>query len=145
MLRVKNYTDVTKATTEAAFEKRVARAIKELDWVSWHISHAFEAGWPDRYLPGGTWIELKSLKYTRHVTMGQGLSPAQERKMAELSDRGDRVFYLALINHTGGGQHLVMCPWGELTKKRRKITVDDIPSLHKYPKDLKCLLQNTVL
>lgn len=97
MLSVKAKSKAQFRTSERQFESMFVEALKRKGIFSRHMSDR-NAGLPDRYLAGGTWVELKSLLCPqRGLPAGYGLSPEQKRSMAELHDAGDYVYYLALI------------------------------------------------
>lgn len=89
---------------EASFEKSFDAALAEVDIESNHMS-CREKGWPDRYLGGGRWVELKSLEHlgTRHE-----LSTAQIRIAKDLTRRGDKWWYCAKWQDS-----FILCPWKE--------------------------------
>lgn len=101
-LRVGSFEKKLRTTSEASFEETFAKAALAVGYQSWHMNMG-EAGWPDRYLRGGIWVELKSL-----VTLGldNGTSKQQKIKLDELHRAGDRTFYCAKFENT-----VIFKPW----------------------------------
>lgn len=91
-------------TTEAAVEKKLAAYLGKAGIISWHMS-CREGGWPDRYLVGGRWIEVKSLAY---LGAENGLDPGQIIKLDELSQAGEKCFYFAKVE-----DHVIFMRWGD--------------------------------
>ncbi len=107
MLSVSKFPKGRKATTEKSFERSFS---EKLGVYSRHMSDAMP-GLPDRYVPGGIWIEFKSIVFKRDVAFGAGLTVEQEREMTRLSDGGDDVFYCALLQHENGCKMIWLVNW----------------------------------
>jgi hypothetical protein len=90
-LSVANFKQKKRRSKEINFEQRFALAVTRAGLTSWHPLYK-EAGWPDRYIKGGIWCELKSLK---ELGINSGLEPEQHVKLRELGNAGDRAFYVA--------------------------------------------------
>src|SRR5258707_912783 len=90
MLGVKK-TEKKRRVSETHFEEQFAEA---LGLASWHMLNR-EAGWPDRYLGGGRWVELKVLD---RFGKDDGSFPEQRARMTALHNSGDAVFYCARCN-----------------------------------------------
>lgn len=146
MLSVKNYAKAHAPTTEKGFEKTFVSFLEKLDIYSRHMSDAVP-GLPDRYIEGGRWVELKSISFTRDVAFGAGLDIAQRNQMTDLSEAGDRVWYMALLQHTSGAKFVWLVPW----KKRkqyegRRFTLTDMRNnygdiFYQYPGELWSVIQ----
>lgn len=91
-------------TQEKSFETRFAKAALACGIPSWHMS-CKEPGWPDRYLHGGIWVELKSLKNCGIVHQ---LEPEQIIKLNELTRAGEPCFYCAKWE-----DNVILLPWVE--------------------------------
>jgi hypothetical protein len=79
-----------KRVTEKSFEDAYGKAIHACGIKNWHMSSR-EAGWPDRYLTGGIWIEFKVLEKLEN----DQLEPEQKARMRELAAAGNPVWYIA--------------------------------------------------
>lgn len=102
MLTVSSSSKGPRRVTEKSFEKAFGRALEACGRTNWHMN-CREAGWPDRYVVGGIWIEFKSLDV---FGKDNGTEKEQRAKMSELERAGDRVFYCAV------SQKRVICaPW----------------------------------
>lgn len=101
-MRVADFKKKKARTMEASFEKSFDAALAQLDIVSDHMS-CRERGWPDRYLGGGRWVELKSLEHlgTRHE-----LKKEQVLKAKDLTKRGDKWWYCAKWQDS-----FILCSW----------------------------------
>lgn len=108
MLTVKSSTKAQRRTSETQFEGMFVDALKRQGIYSRHMADRM-AGVPDRYVGGGTWVELKSLVSGKQwVRAGEGLSVPQKRTMSELADAGDNVHYLALILLPSGKKVMIL-------------------------------------
>ena len=80
MLTVKPKAKAQSRTSERQFEKMFVDALKAHGIYSRHMADRI-AGLPDRYLAGGTWVELKSVIAGKQILRaGEGLSPEQRGK-----------------------------------------------------------------
>jgi len=100
-------------STEAAFEKRFAKALTRLGLLSYHTSEKFISGIPDRYVVGGNWIEFKAIPYTgkRQITPVRFFSASQKLWMNRLGEAGDRVWVCILFQPENGNPLAILCPW----------------------------------
>lgn len=101
-LSVSSFKKKARRTSETSFEDQMAAALLECGLASWHMAMR-EEGWPDRYVHGGIWMELKSLEALGKDT---GLSPGQVRKLKELTRAGERTFYCAKFERS-----VILKPW----------------------------------
>jgi hypothetical protein len=102
MLTVNQNLKRPRRVTEKSFEDAFGRALEACGRANWHMGMR-EAGWPDRYVRGGIWIEFKSLEV---FGKDNGTDKDQRVKMTELQAGGDKVFYCAV------SQKRVICaPW----------------------------------
>jgi hypothetical protein len=90
-LRVGAFKKKKHRTSEASFETTFSAALLLVGRKSWHML-CDDPGWPDRYLGGGTWAELKSL---HRLSADNQLEPEQIAKMTELVRHGDTCYYVA--------------------------------------------------
>lgn len=98
-------------SSEHSFEKAFAVALGNCGLRNWHMS-CREAGWPDRYVKGGIWVEIKSLKW---LGKQSELSQDQVAKLNDLARAGDRCYYLAKWEDS-----FVLVPWAEFKNKEMK-------------------------
>jgi hypothetical protein len=77
--------------TEKSFEDAFAKVLTSMGIKNYHMNMR-EAGWPDRYLRGGMWIEFKVIDA---LGVDNGTEPEQRAKMHDLTKGGDYVYYCA--------------------------------------------------
>ena len=94
--------------TETSFEKAFAKALLACGLKSWHMN-CREAGWPDRYVVGGIWIEFKVVDA---LGINNGTEPEQRAKLHELERSGDKAFYCARFE-----DKVVIAPWHAVAGK----------------------------
>lgn len=116
-LKLSDFKKTKDRSTEESFERSFAVALHECGYESWHMA-CREKGWPDRYVAGGIWIELKSL---RRLGKDSGLSAAQRSKLHFLSAAGDRCFYLAKFEDS-----FIFKPWATIRE------VQDLRTVERY-------------
>lgn len=97
-LIVSSFKKKPRRTSEASFEERFAKGVRRLGKDTWHPQFR-EPGWPDRYVSGGIWAELKVLDELAAGTKS-GLRKEQGPKLRELHRGGDATFYFAKHNDT---------------------------------------------
>lgn len=114
-LRVARFAKKIARTSETSFEEAWAKAALAVGYPSWHMS-VKEAGWPDRYIKGGIWCELKSLDVLGTVN---GTSTEQRIKLNELHAAGDRTFYCAKYEHS-----VIFQPWPVIRVTRNLATIE---------------------
>jgi hypothetical protein len=126
MLTVDQFPKGRPPISEATFEAALARAIERLGGYSRHMNDAIP-GLPDRYIQGGRWAELKSITFKRDVAFGSGLEKEQKRQMTVLSDAGDEVFYVALVQHDVGEKFIWCVNWSQRVEyEGRRFTLADL-------------------
>jgi len=103
-------------STEAAFEKRVAKVLEGVGLMSYHTAERFYKGIPDRYVAGGNWIEFKAVPYsgTRRITPTRFFKPEQKLWLTRFHNAGDRVFVCILFQPENGEPRVLLCPWALL-------------------------------
>lgn len=114
-LRVARFSKKPRRTSEHSFEDTWAKAALAVGYPSWHMNVS-EAGWPDRYVKGGIWCELKSLHTLGTVN---GTSVEQRIKLNELHAAGDRTFYCAKYENS-----VILQPWSVIRATRNLATVE---------------------
>lgn len=92
MLSLADRAKSPKRVTEKSFEDAFAKALRACGLENWHIN-ARDAGWPDRYVHTGIWIEFKVLE---RITDDR-LEIEQKMRMGDLSRAGEPVWYCALF------------------------------------------------
>lgn len=97
--------------TERSFELAFAKALDRCGLASWHMN-CREAGWPDRYVSGGIWIEFKVLETLGTVNQTEA---EQRAKLRSLEVAGDRTFYCARYQDT-----VICAPWCDIAGKNLK-------------------------
>lgn len=110
-LSVASFKKKKRTTKESSFEDNFALAVKDCGKKSWHISSR-ERGWPDRYVVGGYWFELKSLD-TFGIT--HDLKPEQIAKLNELHANGDKCFYCAKYQDA-----FILVPWADFKEGNKE-------------------------
>lgn len=114
-LRVARFSKKPRRTSEHSFEDTWAKAALAVGYPSWHMNVG-EAGWPDRYVKGGIWCELKSLD-----TLGivNGTNIEQRIKLNELHAAGDRTYYCAKYENS-----VIFQPWPVIRATRNLATLE---------------------
>ena len=118
-LRVGNFKKKKRRTSEASFEDAFAAAGAAVGLPSWHMS-CRDPGWPDRYIKGGIWVEVKVLD---SLGIKHQLRKEQIPKLNELSRAGDRCFYCAKWEDS-----FILIPWEEF--KAHGMIPKDCPRYH---------------
>lgn len=103
-LVVASFAKKKKRTKESSVEDKLASALFAHDAWNTHVSMK-EGGWPDRYVRGGIWIEVKSL---HELGVQHQLEVEQIRHLDELTKAGDKCFYFAKFE-----DKLFCVPWIE--------------------------------
>ena len=101
-LSVSSFTKRVARSSETSFEEAFSKALFACGWYNHHNAMR-EAGWPDRYVRGGRWVELKSLN---ELGVNSGLSKDQVRIMNALTKGGDQCWYLMKYQKS-----VIMVPW----------------------------------
>lgn len=101
-LRVAAFEKKERKVRENGFEETFAKAALAAGYPSEHMN-CRDAGWPDRYIRGGIWCELKILD-----TLGirNELEREQVVRLNSLHKMGDRTFYCAKFEHS-----VILKPW----------------------------------
>lgn len=132
-LKLADFKKIKERSSEESFERIFVLALHECGYESWHMS-CRDKGWPDRYVRGGIWIEMKSLKRLGKDTQ---LSTQQRGKLASLSGAGDRCFYLAKWEDS-----VIFLPWAVAK------TVTDLKTVERFryrtKEDLKEMIRHVL-
>lgn len=108
-LIVANFKKKARRTSESGFEDRFATAVRRAGRESYHPQYK-EPGWPDRYINGGAWAELKVLDELAAKTPS-GLRKEQIPNMRERVRSGDDAFYFAKYR-----DRLIALPFAEFDR-----------------------------
>jgi hypothetical protein len=108
-LSVASFKKKKRRTSESSFEDRFAQAVRRAGRESYHPQYK-EPGWPDRYINGGAWAELKVLDELAANTKS-GLRKEQVPNMRERVRSGDDAFYFAKYQDT-----LIALPFAEFDR-----------------------------
>lgn len=106
-LTVASFKKKKRRTSESGFENRFAQAVRRAGRESYHPQYR-EPGWPDRYISGGAWAELKVLD---EMGKQHGLRKEQVPNMRERVRSGDDAFYFAKHEDT-----LIALPFAEFDR-----------------------------
>lgn len=102
VLRVSSFEKKERKVREGAFEDTFAKALLAAGYPSEHMNMR-DAGWPDRYVVGGIWIELKVIDV---LGIRTELEKEQKIRLNLLHQMGDRTFYCAKFEHS-----IILKPW----------------------------------
>ena len=113
-------------STEAQFERKIAKHLDALGIFSYHVSEKSHMGIPDRYVAGGRWIEFKQAAVIHSFTPMRLFSPGQIKFMDRFLEAGDTPYVCILFQFTEDEPLCVLMEWGNFKTGNKKWNRDAI-------------------
>lgn len=113
-------------STEAQFERKIAKHLDTLGIFSYHVSEKSYMGIPDRYVCGGRWIEFKQAAVISGVTPMRLFSPGQIKFMDRFLEAGDTPYVCILFQFPDDEPLCVLMEWENFKTGNEKWKLDTI-------------------
>lgn len=141
-LRVQSTRDRTpRKSSEAQFERKIAKHIQDLGLHSYHTSERAFMGIPDRYVCGGRWIEFKQIAVVRTCTPMRLLSKSQQSMLTTFTKHGDDCFVCTLFQFQDCEPWCILMNWKEFIQIGPKWDRSTITDFGYQEKDWLSMLQ----
>ena len=122
-------------STEAQFERKIAKHLDTLGIFSYHVSEKSYMGIPDRYVAGGRWIEFKQAAVIHGLTPKRLFSSGQLKFMDTFLDAGDTPYVCILFQFSEGEPVCVLQGWEEFREMAGKKWINSYIRASGHPEE----------